>query len=706
LCKKGVTVSLNALALALLVALPGIAPVARAADPTDTQKQAEPATLGTITVHASGQSEAIQAEQALVPGGVTVVNGLRLQEQPINNVADALRYVPGVYTTSEAGASDEIRISIRGSNLHATNYDNSGVAIFQDGLPVTTASGDNHNRLIDPLTARDIIVARGTNALTYGASDLGGAIDFISRTARNSEPREATVTGGSNGLVTGRASVGGVSGDLDGLLTVEGKHSDGYRDHSKENRHSIYANAGWQASDSLKLRFFGSYIDARQELPGSLTRAQYEDDPRQANPSYASGNHQVNVKTYRLATKGTWDINARSKLEFGVSYEHQTLYHPIVTSPFYSLLINTRQQTLGGMLRYSLTAGDHNLLAGVNLAHTTDRGGNYTNDAGERGTLQDTVDTHAASANVFLMDRWKFAPRWTLVYGAQGVTTHLTDRNINGVNKGNSASRDQKNTYSSINPRAGLIYALTPNSEAYGNVSRLYAAPNGFDLDNARTERGPNASLDAMHGVSYEVGLRGSTTALPDTPRYHWDVSLYYAKLRNEILSIDNPERPGTFLTGNAGRTTHAGIEALASASFPLHGGQRIEPRVSATYNDFHFDGDSDYGNNRLPSVPRFVVHGEVMYRHPSGVYAGPTFDLASARYADYSNTYRVSGYGLLGLRAGLKRERWELFAEVNNLLDKRYVASTSIEARATPNDAILNPGAGRSVFAGLRLWY
>ncbi len=122
--------------------------------------------LETITIHADDATEASRTAQALVPGAVTIVNGLTLQERFIHNAADALRYVPGVHATSESGASDEIRISIRGSNLHGMNYDNSGVSLFQDGLPVTTASGDNHNRFIDPLTASDIIVARGNTAGT------------------------------------------------------------------------------------------------------------------------------------------------------------------------------------------------------------------------------------------------------------------------------------------------------------------------------------------------------------------------------------------------------------------------------------------------------------------------------------------------------------------------------------------------------------
>ena len=132
----------------------------------------------------------IEAQRALTPGGVTVVDGNELYSRHISGIADMLRYVPGMFAQSSYG-SDELFFSSRGSNLDATDYDKNGVKLLQDGLPVTTADGNNHNRVIDPLTARYASVARGANALTYGASTLGGAIDFTSPTARNSAPLSA-----------------------------------------------------------------------------------------------------------------------------------------------------------------------------------------------------------------------------------------------------------------------------------------------------------------------------------------------------------------------------------------------------------------------------------------------------------------------------------------------------------------------------------
>lgn len=63
-------------------------------------------------------------------------------------------------------------------------------------------------------------------------------------------------------------------------------------------------------------------------------------------------------------------------------------------------------------------------------------------------------------------------------------------------------------------------------------------------------------------------------------------------------------------------------------------------------------------------------MRGEVLYRHANGFYIGPAFDLVGERFADFSNTYEVDSYQLLGLRTGWSDKRWEVFAEFRNLRD------------------------------------
>jgi iron complex outermembrane receptor protein len=437
----------------------------------------------------------------------------------------------------------------------------------------------------------------------------------------------------------------------------------------------------------VSTRFYATYSDYYAELPRELTPAQYAADPRQGRADAIAGNHSKKVEAWRLAFKTTAAEVAGGTLEVGASHEEQSLYHPIVSLPFFSLLIDTDHKDSGAMVRYRRTTGDHNLVFGANYGYSTVKGGNYQNVGGQRGFLMWTTDNTASSLEGFALDRWRFAPQWTLVYGTQFTTA---DRNVDGF----------KASYNSFNPRVGVIRALTEGSEWFASASRTYEAPTTFELtDDAN---GGATPLAAMHGIVLETGLRG--TAERDSTRLNWEVTGYYTALRNEILSIDSPSAPGTSLSKNIDKTTHAGIEALLGASFAVgEGGHRIEPLVTLTYNAFSFDSDANYANNRLPAAPRYFARGEVLYRNAAGFYAGPTFDLIGKRYVDFANTYSVKSYGLLGARTGYVSGNWEIYAEGRNLSDKNYVATVVVKDHASPNTEMLYPGAPRSVYFGTR---
>lgn len=664
---------------------------------------AAPQALSPVTVTAQREgdqsAQQVEAERAATPGAVSVVEGESLRQRNITSLTDMLRYVPGVWAAS-GSTGDSSFLSIRGSNLDATNYDGNGVKLLVDGLPVTAADGNNHNRDVDPLSIRRAIVARGANALTYGASTLGGAINFISPTARDGEPSEVLVNAGSHGQRQGRFSVGTVAGKFDALVTAEAKRSDGFRQHQRQERHAVYANAGIQLADSLSTRFYVTSIDNAQQLPGPLTRAQFEANPRAAERAAVAGNYRLNVKSARFANRTVWDIDANSSLTAGISFEEQQLYHPIVYSPpFFSLLIDTTQRNFGSSLRYQRRAGEHDVLAGLNYGRTRVHGGNYSYTTGGTQTITTRVDNSANNLEAFVVDRWKFAPQWTAVYGFQAVSG---EREVRNTDVRSGALRNPRADYDSVNPRLGLIRELTPSSQLFANLSRLYEAPTLVELSD--DVRGNNATLDAMRGVVLEVGTRGSHAF--DRHRVHWDTALYYGRLNGEILSRDDPKAPGTSLSTNVGKTIHAGVEASLGGSFALDGAgaHRLEPLLSLTLNHFRFKNDAVYQNKRLPAAPRYAIKGELLYKHAGGLFFGPTFDVVGSRYADFSNTYTVDRYALWGLRAGFTARQWELYAELRNLSDRKYVSFFSVRDVAAANAAILTPGEPRSLYMGARL--
>ncbi|MGZ5008308.1 MAG: TonB-dependent receptor family protein [Methylobacter sp.] len=683
-----------------------------------------------VTEKSDPKLAAASAEVELSPGGVSLVNINELHDRNVSSVADFFRYVPGVWAVSQSG-NDEVFITSRGSNLDANNFAGSGVKLLQDGLPVTAADGNNHNRMIDPLASSFATVARGGNAFKYGASTLGGAIDFTSPTAYDSPTARLSLSGGSFGQFLGRGTVSKVFNDrFDGLLTLEGKEWDGFRNHNKQDRFGLYSNFGWRISDSVVNRTFVSYIKNNQQLPGQLTRAQFEANPYQASAQAIGGNYQLNTETERVANKTTWTIDDKSSLDIGFSFENQQLYHPIVDkvmlpnvnggmNDMFSLLVDSNQQDWGTSARYNLRLDSHELLLGLNFGTNSDKGGNYTNNGGVRGPMTNRITKKADNIEIFAQDHWHITDKWTLTPALQGVFAHREVDNTrlpipqdlqpnflfaptpNFYPQGGHPTND----YAGINPSLGLMYNLTKSASLFGNVSRLYAPPTNYNISDNITAGSNTTNLKAMQGTSVEIGTRGNQK-LGSLNTMMWDLALYYSWLNNEILSVTPPG--GSAIAANFDNTIHAGVEGLIGGSFALDGKgtHTIKPMLNFTVNEFSFDNDRRYGNNTLPAAPKYFLKGEALYQHASGYFIGPTVDVVGKRWGDYANTYKISSYGLLGMRTGWSNDRYKVFFEARNLLDKKYVANTNILNTATATDAMLNAGAPLSFYGGIEITY
>lgn len=368
--------------------------------------QDDDSTIDTIVVTGTQTTiEHDRAEAALTPGGIDLIDMTDFRERNVASLADVLRFVPGIWAASDSG-NDDIFFSSRGSNLDATDFDMNGIKLLQDGLPVTTADGNNHNRIIDPLSAQHAVVARGANALKYGASTLGGAINFVSPTAYSLPGADLMLNAGSHGLLLTRASFARVFDErYDGALTLDRKEWDGFRDHNQQRRVGLYSNVGVQLSERVATRFYGTWLQNDQELPGSLSRAEIDSNPDRASASAVGGNFQLDVDTWRLANKTSWHFDADRRFEVGFSVEEQALFHPIVDRVLvdfdgpgpappvevFSLLIDTDHRDIGVTARYYQRIGDHDVVAGANYGRNAVEGEHYRNLGGVRNGLS----THA-----------------------------------------------------------------------------------------------------------------------------------------------------------------------------------------------------------------------------------------------------------------------------------------------------------------------
>ena len=113
-------------------------------------------------------------EQRLVAGSTSLVQMSPLRQR-LSTLKDALAMQPGVIIQEFFGLNDQPRLNIRGSGIQS-NPQRRGVYLLQDGIPVNFADGSYIIGVMDPMTAHYVEVFKGANALTFGASTLGGAI--------------------------------------------------------------------------------------------------------------------------------------------------------------------------------------------------------------------------------------------------------------------------------------------------------------------------------------------------------------------------------------------------------------------------------------------------------------------------------------------------------------------------------------------------
>ncbi len=632
--------------------------------------------------------EAARRDLALVPGGAETVPAERWLRGRSSTLADTFFLSAGVIAQPRFG-SDEARLAIRGSGLQRT-FHGRGLRVLQDGVPLNLADGGFDMQALEPLAAAYVNVWRGGNALATGASTLGGAIDYVSRTGRDA-PDLARVEAGSWGYWRGNLSGGGLRGNFDGYASFTHQQQNGFRRHAEQENQRIFANAGLRHHAHAETRLFLTAVRTDSELPGNLTRAQLRANSRQPAAGNVALDQKRDFELLRLAAKTTvrtgntvWDLTA--------AWTHKDLDHPI----FQVIDQRSHDALLGVTATHTgdLAGRQHRLRGGVLYTRGVTDAKNFVNAAGHRGVLVSAATQTAANLEAFAESQLALSHNLTLVLGASAATNRRENRQTVG------ATPDYDLSYHRVMPKLGLRWDHR-DIQVYANVSGSYEPPSFSETLTL------NAPRLAQTATTWELGTRGAHGPV------RWDFSVYHAGLRHELLALDHDNNPATAAaTVNADRTIHRGIEfateidllgsAWNATDAPAH---RLVLRAAWTYGDFRFDDDPRYGTNILAGLPPHLVRGELSWETASGWHAGPTFEWTPEKtFIDFRNTYAANPYALAGFRVGRRSPQglsW--FAEIRNAFDQTHAATTGvIENAAGLDQPQFLPGDARSLFAGL----
>lgn len=673
--------------------------------------------LEEIVVTASQQQGSLtsisvqQAREVLenIPGGIGFVDSVDYQDNFTQSLGDTLVFTPGVY--ADTSAQRENRISIRGSGLNAT-FERRGINVYRDGVPITRASGITEFQEIDPLSVKYIEVFKGANGLRFGTNALGGAINIVTPTGRNSQTGNSIrVEAGSFNSSRFNFSTANKSGKLDYYAAFTKLDSEGLRAHSDVDSIYSFANLGIQINDRIETRFYITSLNDQFELAGSVALSDALENPESAIgsnfiPAFLGGpgvftaisdDWDRNLKVQRLANRTVFAFDTWS-LEAGAWAAKRELDHAITR--FAGIIVQDEDE-IGFNLRASNERESDGGLVwslGARYNESDNDAKRFFNILGQRGEQRSQDLQDAENFTIFGQVAYPIAERLDVIAGTQYVRSVRENEHV-PLNAFDTEDDSGSLSFNEVAPRLGLLWQISDSKQAYANISRAYEAPGISDLTSAGIL--PFDPLDVQQSTTVELGTRGQST------HWAWDVSIYHSRVEDEFIDLSLGFATNT--VNSESDTVHQGLEAgldwLPKIAALESRGLQLAWRNILTVNDFNFDNHPLYGNNTLAGVPELNYLTELSLSTEHWKTGLNVRYVPDGSYADFANTLQTDGYTLLGLNASWKiSDAFKVFVSAENITDEVYISNVSTEGRLGARSTPFTPGQGRAAYAGLSI--
>ena len=653
----------------------------------------------TVTVTRTEQQLSAVPTAVAVVGRETIEVGQRRA-----SLDESLRGIPGLLVQNRRSysVSGGIGLAIRRPQ---SRFGIRGLALLQDGIPVTTADGTTEPGNVDIGSMGRIEVIRGPSSVLYGNA-AGGVINIT--TEFNPERRvtfEPDIQFGSYGYNRQQLKVTGREGGTDYLVNVSRFETDGFRQQSQAEIRQANIVVHNQLSPATEIRgVFNFYDSPFAGAPSFLTKEQARETPRMGRDRAVAQNwHEV-------TTQG----------QGGVTLEHRFSGGSILRATGWGVGRDLEAHGVGRIIDLGRKGGGFRTealgetrvgelpltwTAGFDLSSQNDDRNEFRlvpnavpgGDSSQGALLVDQQED-VLSLGPFVHAALEVHPRWQVSGGIRFDYYDFTadDRKLDDGDQ--SGSR----TMSAASPSVGVTFLAANGLNLYSSLSTAYETPTAQELSNQPSgEGGFNQDLEPEDLTSWEIGVRG----LLEPARLRYEFAFYTANVTNGLIPFERPD--GVVFFTNAGETSRNGIEMLVEwvpdPSFAA--------RFAYTYQDFTFDkfildGD-DFGGNIEPGAPPHRVFAGVTHRTSYGLTS-----IAQLRWVDEytvrnDNTAFNWAYTVFDLRFALDR-RWgnsdfRPFIGIDNLFDERYNAWTITNGFG---GRYFDPSPGREVYGGVTIGF
>ncbi len=619
-----------------------------------------------------------QIQQNLqVPGLLTVITRQQIEDAGAATVNESIMRLAGVIGTPSLYGGNEYALDLGGYGDTAS----SNTVVILDGVPLREADQSETRLSAIPVEQVERIeIYRGSGNVLYGEGASAGVIHVITRASAGRVQPEASgsvaVSKGSWGAQEVRSHVSKGFDSVEVNASVVDARSDGYRAHARhESTSGQLALKGLSESWRWGVHVAAEEVQAR--TPGSLTLAQFESNPRQAQPDSLTHDTRMKVKAERYAAFAETAL-AGVTFRADVAHRHRSFD---AVSVLYGLRTPLTFETqsdylsLSGRKQVLFDEGQSNFLVGLETTAwdqsrvypTYPSWGTVLLDSRSRGFYVKS-DTDFNAAGVRLSAGWR-----------------EESFKRNQLFTGLKTSLDET-------PRAwdvGLSKSLNAQNAIYVRYAQSFRLPNLDEFTTPAYDLSFNPiNLRPQTDRTREIGWKRSAGA-----NHVMGVRLYRTQLRNEI--IYDPAQYGNI---NLEATRRQGLDVHATLA-PL-------PKLVLTASVGWRETQIEYGANSGKSMPmaaKEVASLRADWSPMAGHQLGGGWMYVGRQFisGDFANEHSMPSYTVMDMRYSYRIAAWEFSAVVRNLTDKKYFSYAT-----TTGGYSVYPDSARSLLFTARYRY